>query len=290
VSESGLTLKAVERHFPGFRLGPISVRLAQGAVYGLLGPNGAGKTTLLNSITLQLKLTSGEMFYDGAPIVWGDSAWKLRWSYIRETPAFYDELTVAGTLCLAAHLYEAWDEPLARALFGRFGLDARKKVGTLSKGSKVKLGIVTALAHHAELLVLDEPTSGLDPTARAELQALLRELRKAEPRLCIVLSSHIFDVIEQVADEVLILQNGKLMFQGSLREIAQAALLRLPGAAEIPSSSDIRLVWRKDGYKWVVVRKGARVEAEPLSIPGCSEEASAPTLSTIYHGTESYVE
>jgi ABC-2 type transport system ATP-binding protein len=290
VAEGGLELRGVEKHFPGFRLGPISIRLGPGVAYGLLGPNGAGKTTLLNLLTLQLKLTLGEMRYDGAPIVWGDTTWKRRWSYIRETPSFYDELTVAETLRLAARLYGRWDEQFAQELLGRLQLEASKKVGALSKGSKVKLGIVAALAQHAELLILDEPTSGLDPTARAELQGLLRELLRMRPGLCLVLSSHIFDDIEQVAEEVLILRNGKLVFQEALLGIAQAVLLRLPSTAGIERSPDIRLVWRKDGYNWVVVRRGGQAEEELLSIPGCSEETAGPTLSVIYHGTETCVQ
>jgi ABC-2 type transport system ATP-binding protein len=222
MSEHGLELKDLQRDFPGFRLGPISIRLVPGVAYGLLGPNGAGKSTLLNSITLQLNLSGGRMCYNGAPVTWGDAAWKLRWSYIRETPAFYDELTIAQTLRLAARLYGRWDEEFSRSLLDRFSLNAKNKVGTLSKGSKVKLGIITALAHHAEFLILDEPTSGLDPTARAELQGMLRQLMGEQPELCLILSSHIFEDIEQVADEVLILRNGNLVFQQTLGAIALA--------------------------------------------------------------------
>ncbi|MGH9741705.1 MAG: ATP-binding cassette domain-containing protein [Candidatus Acidiferrum sp.] len=217
--EKGLKLEAVERRFTGFRLGPVSIRFTPGVAYGLLGPNGAGKTTLLNLLTLQLKLASGEMAYDGKPIRWGDAAWKRRWSYIRETPSFYDELTVAQTLRLAGSLYGQWDAAFAQTLLDRLHLDPSKKVETLSKGNKVKLGIVTALAHHAELLILDEPTAGLDPTVRAELQTLLREIVKTEPTLCLILSSHIFEDIEQAVDEVLILRDGNIVFREGLRAI-----------------------------------------------------------------------
>lgn len=199
-----------------------SIRLAPGVANGLLGPNGAGKSTLLNSITLQLKLTAGQMFYNGATVAWGDAAWKLRWSYIRKTPAFYDELTIAQTLRLAVQLCGRWDEEFARILLDRFSLNASNNVGNLSKGSKVKLGIITALAHRTEFLILDEPTSGLDPTARAELQAVLRQLMKEQEGLCLIISSHIFDDIEQVADEVLILRNGQLVVEKSIGEIKRS--------------------------------------------------------------------
>jgi ABC-2 type transport system ATP-binding protein len=285
-----LEIRDVQKSFPGFRLGPISLSLQGGVAYGLLGPNGAGKTTLLNCVTLQLKLTSGQILYKGAPILWGDTAWKVRFSYIRETPSFYDEFTVGGTLRLAGRLYGTWDEPFAQNLLDRFRLEKGRKVGTLSKGNKVKLGLVAALAHHAEVLILDEPTAGLDPTARAELQQLLRELMKADRALCVVISSHIFEDIEEVADEVLILRSGKLVFGAPLRDLAAMSVFRLPAATRIARSAGIQLAWRKDGFKWVVARGDSRVARELLSLPGCIEESPGATLSKIYHGTENYVE
>ena len=98
MTDNVLELQDLRRVFPGFELGPLTLRLRPGQVYGLLGPNGAGKTTLLNLIALQLNTTSGRLHYGGSPIHWGDNTWKARFSYIRERPSFYAELTVAQTL------------------------------------------------------------------------------------------------------------------------------------------------------------------------------------------------
>ena len=113
MTDDVLAARDLCRVFPGFRFGPLSLRLRPGQVYGLLGPNGAGKTTLLNLIALQLRSTAGTLTSADAQIRWGDSAWKARFSYIWETPSFYAELTVAQTLELAGQLYDHWDPVLA---------------------------------------------------------------------------------------------------------------------------------------------------------------------------------
>jgi ABC-2 type transport system ATP-binding protein len=221
MNETGLELTSVRKQFAGFRLGPITTAFRPGRAYGLLGPNGAGKTTLLNLIALQLRASEGTISFNGSQILWGYVAWKERFSYIRETPVFYDELSVSATMALASELYDKWDEPLATELVRRFRLDQGKVVGTLSKGNRVKLGLVLALAHRAELLLLDEPTAGLDPTARADLQAALLNLMTDMPRLALVLSSHIFEDIERVTDEIIIIRDGHLVFQGDVDSLAK---------------------------------------------------------------------
>lgn len=214
-----LELRGVTKAFPDFTLGPLSATFRPGCVHGILGPNGAGKTTLLNLVTLQSRATSGEMRYRGASVVWGDAGWKGRLAYVREAPSFYDELTVEQTLRLASRLYDSWDVGLAAHLSMRLGLRGRQQVRTLSKGTRVKLGLVAALASRADLLVLDEPTAGVDPTSRDELHDVLRHLRRERPDLCVLLSSHIFEDLEASADEVLILRDGQIAFQASREEM-----------------------------------------------------------------------
>ena len=217
MSSPCLTLRGIVKQYPDFTLGPLSMELAPGSALGLLGPNGAGKTTLLNVIAQQARPTAGELAC-GAPIAWGDSRWKSRVSYIRETPAFYDELTVGQTLRFASSLYDEWDTAFAGALATRFRLDHSRLMGTLSKGTRLKVGLVAALAHRAAFVLLDEPTAGLDPDARDDLHRTLRDLRSERPELCLVLSSHIFEDIDAVADHVAIIRDGRLVRQGTRAE------------------------------------------------------------------------
>lgn len=282
----GLSLRGVCKAYPGFELGPLSLDVSPGTAMGLLGPNGAGKTTLLNVIALQSRVTAGAMTYGGVDIPWGDARWKSRISYIREAPAFYDELTIGETLRFAARIYEEWDGPFAEALVTRFGLDRSHKVGTLSKGTRVKLGLVAGLAHRAQFLLLDEPTAGLDPDAREELQRALRDLLRERPDVSILLSSHIFEDLDAVADSVTIIRKGRLVFQCGREELSALALYRLPAGLEPAGLSKARLSWHADGYRSVLVARGSPLSAALSHLPGAIEHPSEAILAAVYRGTQ----
>jgi ABC-2 type transport system ATP-binding protein len=274
------------RVFPAFELGPLSTSFKAGHVYGLLGPNGAGKTTLLNLITLQLKPTSGTVRNRGSVIRWGDPEWKRRFSYIRERTSFYEEFTVRQTLELASRLYGRWDSTLAHTLAGRFKLPPSQRVGRLSKGTKVKLGLVAALAHRADLLILDEPTAGLDPTARADLQDTVNELVKEHPALCVVLSSHIFEDIEQTATDVCILRQGRLALERTSDDLKRTVVYRSTAAGAVAPSSDLVLWWTRRNTHWLAVLGGSRLDRDLRLRSDHIKEQPDSLLGAIYHGTE----
>ena len=231
-------------------------------ITGLLGPNGAGKTTLLDLMAVQLKPTTGTLRSAGTLIRWGDSAWKAQFSFIRELPSFYRELTVAQTLELAGQLYPRWDSVLADILVGLFRLQPHQRVGHLSKGTALKLGIVTALSHRAALLILDEPTAGLDPTARADLQDTIRSLIQARPSVCVLLSSHIFEDVEATATEILILQRGRLVFRATTETLQDSALYRSTAPEAVAASPGLLLRWRRHQTEWLLVRRGSVLDTD----------------------------
>ena len=286
MTDNVLELQDLRRVFPGFELGPLTLRLRPGQVYGLLGPNGAGKTTLLNLIALQLNTTSGRLHYGGSPSRWGDNTWKARFTYIRERPSFYAELTVAQTLELAGRLHGRWDRRLADTLVGALGLQPHQRVGHLSKGTQVKLGVVAALAHRADLLILDEPTAGLDPTARAGLQDTLRDLIREHASLCVVLSTHIFEDIEEAATEILILRDGRLVFQATTDTLRHSALFRTAAPGAVAASPDLVLRWRRRGTEWLLVRRGSPLNTDLRLRPDHLEEHPTSVVAAVYHGTE----
>jgi ABC-2 type transport system ATP-binding protein len=223
---SCLKLCGLTKSYPGFTLGPISCTLSAGRAYGLLGPNGAGKTTLLSSISAQL--------HHGGEAIWKDTQitianWRLRESiaYVPEVPNLYDELTVADTLRFGSMMFRTWDEGAARKWQARLKLDGMKRVGTLSKGMRTKLALLVGICHRASLLLLDEPTSGLDPESRNEFQMRLREL-VSDSQVCLLVSSHLFEDIEMVADEAMILRNGSIQFSSSANKIAEAQVYTVP--------------------------------------------------------------
>ena len=284
MSESGLILDSAAYRFPHFTLGPVSLRLERGRAYGLLGPNGAGKTTLLNLLAMQLQLKCGMCSWNGVPMVWGDPAWKSRLAYVHERPTFYNELTIDDTLRLAARLRNSWNAARSRALVERFGLSLTQRVGTLSKGSAVKLGIIAALAGRSEFLLLDEPTAGLDPDAREELHHLLRELLSEDSELTILLSSHLFEDTERIANEVLILRDGSLVFQESLAALQRMRIFKLSGTTDLESLREFRLAWRKESELCILV-PDLPFLTERLRLLSGDEEPHAATLARVFRGT-----
>ncbi len=279
-----LELVDVQCRFPRFELGPLSLKLRRGRVYGLLGANGAGKTTLLDLVALQTKPTAGALRTEGEPVPWGSCAWKARLSYVREVVAFYDELTVAETLRLASRLYGRWDPTLAAHLVDILELPLDRPVRELSKGTKVKLGIAGALAHHAELLLLDEPTAGLDPSARAGVQAIVRDMVRDHPRLCVVFSSHIFEDLEETATDLLMLRNGRLVFVAPADVIATSTLYRTEAAGTVGPSSDVLARWKAKGMEWLLVLGGSGLDADLRRRTDHIEERPASPLAALYHG------
>ena len=280
----GLVVSGLRKQFGGFELGPLSLALPPGRAYGLLGPNGAGKSTLLNLLSLQLKPTAGEISYQDVPLRWGDVEWKSRLTYIRERPTFYDELSVDQTLKLAAALVPNWDAAVADRLQARFGLDGDTKVGRLSKGNAVKLGLVTGLARRAQVVLLDEPTAGLDPSVRTELQESLRDMMREGTISTLIISSHIFEDLEQVADEVLVLRSGAVVFRENMGNLHQMTVFRLPEGASLPELAGRRVAWRRKQQIGVLAERTSPLAVHLRQTPDHVEEPA--TLAAIYHGTE----
>lgn len=188
----------------------VSLRVQRGTVYGLLGPNGAGKSTTLKLITGLLRPTRGEIIFDGAP--WSRAALSKMGALI-EGPALYANLTAQENLRVHTQMLGLPASRIGEVL-ETVGLtdSGRKRAGQFSMGMKQRLGIAIALLNDPALLILDEPTNGLDPFG---IQAL-RELIASFPAqgITVVLSSHILAEVAQVVDEIGIIADGRLLFQG----------------------------------------------------------------------------
>lgn len=195
----------------------ISFRLHPG-VYGLLGANGAGKTTLLRLICGILRCDSGTVSLDGLDV--STEEYRAGLGYLPQDFGYYPEFTGMDFL-----VYMATLKGLARSQAGRraaellelvsLGDMGRKKIKTYSGGMKQRLGIAQALLNRPRLLILDEPTAGLDPKERARFRNLIGEAGKEG---IVILSTHIVSDIEQIADTVLMMKDGRLIFQGEWQE------------------------------------------------------------------------
>ncbi len=190
----------------------ISVKLQKG-VYGLLGENGAGKTTFMRMICGILKPSGGTVSFDG--IEAGEENYRSILGYLPQDFGYYPEFTGQDFLLYMAALkgiVKPQAKQKAAELLELVSLKdvAKKKIKTYSGGMKQRLGIAQALLGRPKLLVLDEPTAGLDPKERVKFRNLIEDLGKES---IVLLSTHIVSDIEHIADTVLIMKDGQLIYQ-----------------------------------------------------------------------------
>ncbi len=201
----------------------ISFELGGGEVVGLLGPNGAGKSTTMKCIVGLLRKTSGEITLGGYDHLSVNA--KRLFSYIPETPYVYDLLTVKEHLQFIAQAYDVKDwKTKGDQLLELFELDDKAdKLGRdLSKGMRQKVSICCALLPDPQVLFFDEPMIGLDPKAIKNTRQIFRELK--EQGKTILVSTHLIDSVESIADRIMILKSGKIIGNDSIENLkAQAA-------------------------------------------------------------------
>ncbi len=207
--------------YPGFTLGPLTLQLSGGERIALVGPNGAGKSTVLRALCglLPPRTFTGEVRLEDTPLARLLPEGRQQIGVLPENLAAFGWMTVAEHLEFLSRFYERWDPAYAAELLERLELPARAKVGTLSKGMRVKLAFISAEAYRPPVLLLDEPTSGIDPVMRGELLAAVRECTAPETRRLLVFSTHILEDIEEIADRILVLTGGKLVADAPTREL-----------------------------------------------------------------------
>jgi sodium transport system ATP-binding protein len=202
----------------------LSFEAFQGEIFGLLGPNGAGKTTTLRCISTLIKPDSGDILVDGHSVRTEETAVRKRIGFLTSDLKLEDFFTPNYLFDYFSRLHSV-DPGTASArkeeLFGKFGIDrfAEVKVGELSSGMRQKVQIALALIHDPSVIVFDEPTNGLDILTAKVVTDYLRELRDAGKT--IIISTHIFGLVEKICDRVGIIVNGKLKWCRPLSEIKE---------------------------------------------------------------------
>jgi ABC-2 type transport system ATP-binding protein len=236
----------------------VSLRIARGSVLGLVGVNGSGKTTLIKHILGLLRAESGTVRVFGLDPVRDPVAVLSRIGYLSEDCDLPGWMRVGELLRYTGSFHHTWDADHAFALCKQFGIDPSLKVNTLSRGLKARAGLITALAHRPELLVLDEPSAGLDPLARRDiLQAIVRTV--AEAGNSVLFSSHLLDEVERIADQVALIDSGKVIFSGELDTIRgrhHRLTLRFTQPRSTPPALDGVLSWEGGGHEWTAVCQG----------------------------------
>ncbi|MCI8744915.1 MAG: ABC transporter ATP-binding protein [Lachnospiraceae bacterium] len=194
-------------------------------VYGLLGANGAGKTTLMRMICDIQEPTSGEIFCNGQNIREMGEEYRDRLGYLPQNFGYYPEFTAYKFLLYIASLKGLGKEQAAvraQYLLEMVGLADQKKqkIKTFSGGMKQRLGIAQAMLNEPEILILDEPTAGLDPKERVRFRNLISSFSKDK---IVLLSTHIVSDVEYIADEILVMKDGRLIHRGAPEVVTQEA-------------------------------------------------------------------
>ena len=197
----------------------VSFSIPQGKFLALLGPNGAGKTTLVEMMEGLRKPDSGEILINGKSWLKHEKELRKIIGLSLQETRFTEKLTVRETLRLFASFFGLGNERMDEVIdLTDLGDKQKAMVGTLSGGQRQRLALAVALLNSPEILFLDEPTTGLDPHARLDLWNILNAL-KQQGNTTLILTTHYMEEAETLCDEIIILDNGKILRQGVLKEL-----------------------------------------------------------------------
>lgn len=248
-----LVLENVAKNFGEVQaLKGVSLTLKKGEVVGLLGPNGAGKSTLMKILTGYYIQWEGKVDFFEKDLKTELRAIQKQVGYLTENNPLYPEMYVKEYLQYVADLYRLKNPPIDQLMEQTGLLDhQKKKIQTLSKGYKQRVGLAAALLHDPKLVILDEPTTGLDPNQLVEIRKLIRSLGKDKT---VLLSTHILQEVDALCDRVLIIHKGEIVLDQALEvlrkdqkqiievsfdyRVETEALARIPKVEKVKNTHD----------------------------------------------------
>lgn len=233
--------RGITKHYDGFTLQNVSLAVEAGQITGFIGRNGAGKSTTIKALLGLISIDAGEarvlgVSAEGLAGVAVEA--KERIGVVFDTVSVPPHMKIAEVAKLMARGYTTWNQAAFEGHLDQFKLDAGKAVKELSRGMGMKLSLACALAHDPQVLILDEATAGLDPMARDEVLDMLREFVSAEgpdgePVHAILMSSHITSDLDKIADEVVCIDEGRIVFSCAKDEITDLMGVARCRAAEV---------------------------------------------------------
>lgn len=248
--EHALELREITKQYKGFTLDRVSFAVPKGSIVGLIGENGAGKSTAINIILGLIGKSAGSVQLLGKLDAEIDADVRNRIGVVFDGSNFPDALSANKLNKVFKQIYRAWDEEKYFSLLQTMSLPADKKIKEFSKGMKMKLSIAVAFSHHCELLILDEATSGLDPVARDDILDLFLDFVQDETH-SILVSSHITSDLEKVADYIVFLHQGKVVFSKPKDELRDNYGIIKCGAAQFDAIDKKEVIaCRKQDYEW----------------------------------------
>ena len=250
----------------------ISFEARPGEILGFLGPNGAGKTTTMKILTGFIEASSGKAMVGGYDVAENPIAVRRRVGYLPEHNPLYLDMYVLEYLRFVARLNGlSRSRERIRELVVTTGLEREqhKKIGSLSKGYRQRVGLAQAMLHDPEVLILDEPTSGLDPNQLVDIRRLIKELGEEKT---VIFSTHIMQEVQELCDRVLIIDRGHLVANDTIVElqnriqgekwitVAFAGPTTAEKLAEIPGVKSVRPL---AGQRWQLIADAAREDVRP---------------------------
>lgn len=265
----------------------VSLTVPAGQTFALLGRNGAGKTTLIRLLMGLISADCGDVRVGGIDPAKEPLVVRGQVGYLAEDQKMYGWMTPSELCRFLTTFYSSWDDQWARELLDRFEIPLHARIGRLSKGQSVKLGLAAALAHRPPIVILDDPAMGLDPISRKEFNRDLVEHLQTEN--CTVLySSHLLDEVEAVADSVAILDRGRIVRTATtdkLREQVKQIVLPLNALAGAPRPDGLLDV-RPHEDRLVIITDGAIDYVEQLDAKQIDHDVVDLCLDEIF---EAYV-
>jgi len=290
-----IQLKSLYKKFgPRMAVDNLTLRVPAGEIYGLLGHNGAGKSTAIGMMLGQVWPTSGEVKICGHDVTARRRQALQKVGAIFESPAFYDYLSGRRNLEILTSYTAATPPARVREVIEWVGLSGREdsKVRTYSHGMRARLALAQALLPHPELLILDEPSDGLDPEGIHEMRQTILRLHR-DLGLTILLSSHLLNEVEQLCTRIAVLNQGRMVFEGTMASTKQrerwvrlkvgdfpSAVSLLRGAQLIKGSREGRLISLDEGVSTDRIVKLLVEHSQPVYEIASEEE----TLEDFYLG------
>lgn len=221
---SALEVRGLTKRFDRLAVDSLDLTIRAGEFYALVGPNGAGKTTSLRMVAGLLRPDAGAVSIFGIDALQSPAAAKQVMAWVSDEPMIYDKLTPLEYLEFVAGLWgiaPSASEPVAQELLDSLGLDPHRneRCEGFSKGMRQKVALAGALVHDPRLIILDEPLTGLDAVSARHVKGLLSERVRAG--CTIIMTTHILEVAERMADRIGVIASGRLVAEGTLAELRQ---------------------------------------------------------------------
>ena len=218
--ENVLEVKDLCKKYNGFELKNVNFSIPKGMIIGLIGENGAGKTTTIKAILNIINKDQGQVKIFGLDLQQNEKEIKQDIGVVLDDSFLSEYLNLKDISKIMKNFYPNWDEKLYLKYLEKFNLPLNKISKEFSSGMKMKLKIATAISHKPKLLILDEPTSGLDPVARNDILDIFQEFIE-DGEHSILLSSHITSDLEHIADYIIFINNGEIVFKKSKDELIE---------------------------------------------------------------------